>query len=188
MLPPGLAFVGVSEKAWAKNKTANLPRFYLDLAKERKSAEKGETAYTPAITLICGLKESLAMLKAEGLENVFARHLQLADATRKACQAMNCELFTDSPSPAVTAVRVPQGVDGSAIVKHLRTRYGITIAGGQDHLKGKIFRVAHLGYYGTFDILTALSGIEMTLSDLGHKFELGAGVRAAEQILKVGAK
>jgi aspartate aminotransferase-like enzyme len=186
MLPPGLAFVGVSDKAWGHNKSANMARFYLDLARERKSLEKGETAFTPAISLIVGLREALRLLKEEGLSEVFARHLKLAEATRRACVAMGCPLFTESPSPSVTAVRVPPGVDGSAVVKHLRTRYGVTIAGGQDHLKGKIFRVAHLGYFGTFDILSALSGIEMTLADLGHKLELGAGVRAAEQILKVG--
>jgi aspartate aminotransferase-like enzyme len=127
------------------------------------------------------------MLREEGLEKIFARHLRLADATRKACVAMGCELFApDAPSTAVTSVRVPAGVDGSALVKHLRTRYGITIAGGQDHLKGKIFRIAHLGYFGTFDILTAISGVEMTLADLGAKIELGSGVRAAEQVLRVG--
>jgi aspartate aminotransferase-like enzyme len=186
MLPPGLAFVGVSEKAWGRTKSANLPRFYLDLAKERKSQEKGETAYTPAISLVVGLRESLRMLKEEGLENVFARHARLADATRKALVAMGCELFTDAPSAAVTSVKVPADVDGSAIVKHLRTKYGITIAGGQDHLKGKIFRVAHLGFMGTFDLMTALTGIEMTLADLGHRFELGSGVRAAQAVLKVG--
>jgi aspartate aminotransferase-like enzyme len=183
MLPPGLALVGVSEKAWGRSAQANLPRFYLDLARERKAQEKGETAYTPAITLVTGLCESLRMLRAEGLEHVFARHLRLAEATRKACVAMRCELFATSPSPSVTAVRVPAGVDGAAIVKHMRTRYGLTIAGGQDHLKGKIFRVAHLGYFGEFDILTAISGLEMTLADLGHKFEHGAGVAAACAIL-----
>ncbi|HJZ84644.1 MAG TPA: alanine--glyoxylate aminotransferase family protein [Polyangia bacterium] len=186
MLPPGLAFVGVSEKAWGACKRANLPRFYLDLARERKSQDKGETAFTPAISLVVGLCEALRMLKEEGLDNVFARHLKLADATRKACAALGCQLFAASPAPSVTAVRVPAGVDGSALVKHLRTRYGITIAGGQDHLKGKIFRIAHLGYFGTFDILTAISGVEMTLADLGYSFELGSGIRAAEQVLRVG--
>ncbi len=185
MLPPGLAFVGVSEKAWARAAKATMPRFYLDLTRERKSQDKGETAFTPAISLVCGLRESLAMLKEEGLPQVFARHLRLADATRKACEALGCALFApEAPSPAVTSVKVPQGVEGGAIVKTLRTKYGITIAGGQDHLKGKIFRVAHLGYFGPFDILTAITGLEMTLADLGHKFDLGAGVGAAERVLK----
>ena len=184
MCPPGLAFVAASEKAWRFNQRADLPRFYLDLARERKNQEKSETAWTPAISLIVGLREALRMLKEEGLEQVFARHQRLAEATRDACVAIGCQLFaSDAPSPSVTAVKVPPGVDGSAMVKHLRSRYGITIAGGQEHLKGKIFRVAHLGYYDTFDILTAISGIEMTLADLGHPFERGAGVRAAARIL-----
>ena len=188
MCPPGLAFVGVSQKAWRFNERAGLPRFYLDLARERKNQEKSETAWTPAISLVVGLREALRMLKEEGLERVFARHRRLAEATRQACRAIGCALFAvDSPSPAVTAVKVPVGIDGSAMVKHLRARYGITIAGGQEHLKGKIFRVAHLGYYDTFDILTAISGIEMTLSDLGHSFERGAGVRAASELLRSGA-
>ena len=184
MLPPGLAFVGVSEKAWRRAESADLPRFYLDLSRERKAQQKGETAFTPAISLVLGLRESLAMLQEEGLPSVFARHLRLAEATRRACVALGCPLFAESPSPSVTAVSVPAGIDGSAFVKALRQKYGITIAGGQDHLKGRIFRVAHLGYFGEFDILTAITGIEMTLADLGHPIEAGAGVRAAEPVLR----
>src|SRR5262249_46308117 len=157
----GLAFVGVSEKAWGRAPKASLPRFYLDLARERKCQDKGETAYTPAISLIMGLSEALRMLKEEGLPEVFARHQLLAEATRAAAVGLGCELFAQAPSASVTAVRVPGKVDGSALVTQLRQKYGITIAGGQDHLKGKIFRVAHLGYFGPFDILTAISGLEM---------------------------
>ncbi len=186
MCPPGLACVGVSEKAWAFTQRAKLPRFYLDLNKERTNQDKSQSSWTPAVTLIAGLVEALRMIKEEGLPQVFARHLMLATATREACRALGCTLFAkESPSQAVTAVDVPAGVDGSEFVKILRTRYGITIAGGQEHLKGKIFRIAHLGYYDRFDILTTVGGVEMTLADLGYKFERGAGLAVASKILQV---
>jgi aspartate aminotransferase-like enzyme len=180
MLPPGLAMIAASEKAWKANERANLPRFYLDLARERKSQDKGETAFTPAISLIVGLQESLRMLKEETLEGVFNRHERLAKATRAAAGGLNLELFASAPTNAVTAIRVPSGIDGSAVVKQMRVRYGITIAGGQDHLKGKIVRIAHIGYFSEFDIITAVSGLEMTLSDLGYGIRPGSGVAAAQ--------
>lgn len=185
MLPPGLAFVGASEKAWARAKQANLPRFYFDLQKLKKKLAEGEPTWTPAVSLVVGLRESLRMIKAEGLENVFARHAALAAATRDAAVAMRCELFAQaSPSPSVTSVKVPQGLDGSALVKGLRTRHGITISGGQEHLKGKIFRVAHMGYFGPFDVITAIAGLEMMLASMGHPTEPGSGVAAAERSLR----
>jgi aspartate aminotransferase-like enzyme len=180
MLPPGLAIVAASEKAWQANERANLPRFYSDLARERKSQERGETAFTPAVSLIVGLQESLRMLKEETLEGVFNRHDRLAKATRAAAGGLGLELFASAPTNAVTAIRVPSGIDGSAVVKQMRTRYGITIAGGQDHLKGKIVRIAHIGYFSEFDIITAVSGLEMTLSDLGYGIRPGSGVAAAQ--------
>jgi aspartate aminotransferase-like enzyme len=180
MLPPGLAMVAVSEKAWKANARSNLPRFYADLARERKSQEKGETHFTPAVTLIVGLQESLRMLKEETLPGVFVRHERLAKATRAAAGGLGLELFAATPSNAVTAIRVPSGMDGTAVVRQMRTRYGITIAGGQDHLKGKIIRVAHIGYFSEFDIITAVSGLEMTLSDLGYAIRPGSGVAAAQ--------
>ena len=180
MLPPGLAMVGVSEKAWKANERSNLPRFYLDLARERKSQEKGETYFTPAVTLFVGLRESLRMLKEETLEGVFSRHERLARATRTAAGGLGLELFAATPTNAVTAIRVPSGIDGSAVVRQMRVRYGITIAGGQDHLKGKIVRIAHIGYFSEFDIITAISGLEMTLSDLGYRIKPGSGVAAAQ--------
>jgi aspartate aminotransferase-like enzyme len=184
MLPPGLAFVGVSEKAWARSAGAKLPRFYFDLPRLKKKLEEGEPTWTPAVSLVVGLRESLRMMKAEGLENVFARHASLAQATRAACTAMGCELFAKaSPSASVTSVTVPPGINGSDLVKGLRTHYGITISGGQEHLKGKIFRIAHMGYFGSFDIVTAIAGLEMMLSRLGHSLTLGAGVAAAERAL-----
>jgi aspartate aminotransferase-like enzyme len=180
MLPPGLAVVAVSDKAWKANERSNLPRFYLDLARERKSQEKGETAFTPAVSLVVGLRESLRMLKEETLEGVFHRHERLAKATRAATGGLGLELFSSSPANSVTGIRVPNGIDGSAVVKQMRTRYGITIAGGQDHLKGKIVRIAHIGYFSEFDIITAISGLEMTLSDLGFGIRPGSGVAAAQ--------
>jgi aspartate aminotransferase-like enzyme len=180
MLPPGLAVVAVSEKAWKANERSNLPRFYLDLMRERKSQEKGETAFTPAVSLVVGLRESLRMLKEETLEGVFHRHERLAKATRAATGGLGLELLSSSPVNSVTGIRVPNGIDGSAVVKQMRTRYGITIAGGQDHLKGKIVRIAHIGYFSEFDIITAISGLEMTLSDLGFGIRPGSGVAAAQ--------
>jgi aspartate aminotransferase-like enzyme len=180
MLPPGLAMIAASDKAWKANERCNLPRFYADLARERRSQEKGETAFTPAVSLIVGLQESLRMLKEETLEGVWNRHARLARATRAAAGGLGLELFASSPSNAVTAIRVPNGIDGSAVVRQMRVRYGITIAGGQEHLKGKIVRIAHIGYFSEFDIITAISGLEMTLSDLGYRIRPGSGVAAAQ--------
>ncbi len=180
MLPPGLAVITVSDKAWKANERANLPRFYLDLMRERKSQDKGETAFTPAVSLVVGLRESLRMLKEETLEGVWLRHERLAKATRAAAGGLGLELFSSSPTNAVTGISVPSGLDGTAIVRNMRIKYGITIAGGQDHLKGKIVRIAHIGYMSEFDIITAISGLEMTLSDLDFGIRPGAGVAAAQ--------
>ena len=180
MLPPGLAIVAVSDKGWKANERANLPRFYADLGRERKNQDKGDTSFTPAVSLIMGLRESLRMLKEETLAGVWNRHERLAKATRAASGGLGLELFSSSPVNSVTGFRMPNGIDGSAVIKQMRTRYGITIAGGQDHLKGKIVRIAHLGYIFEFDIITAISGLEMTLSDLGFGIRPGAGVAAAQ--------
>ncbi len=189
MLPPGLAFAALSEKAWKFMETAKCPRFYFDFKKERKNLKDNTTAYTPAASLIIGLREALRMIKEEGLENVFARHNRLARATRAAVKAMNLKpLAPDSPSDATTGVYVPEGVDGGKLVKYLRDEMGITLAGGQDHLKGKILRIAHLGYIDTFDIIVAISSIEMALRKFGHKMEFGKGVAAAQEILLEGHK
>lgn len=186
MLPPGLAFAAVSQKAWGFNQQSTLPRYYFDFAKELKNAKKGQNAYTPAVSLIIGLREVLSMIKEETLEGVFARHARLASATRAGVQALGLELFApDSPSNAVTAVKAPEGVDGQEVVKVLRDDYGVTIAGGQDHAKGKIFRLAHLGYVDDLDVLTGLAALEMALMDLGYELNERSGVRAAQMILKV---
>lgn len=189
MLPPGLAFAALSEKAWKFMETAKCPRFYFDFKKERKNLKNNTTAYTPAASLIIGLRDALKMLKEEGLENVFARHNRLARATRAAVKAMGLKLLApDSPSDAATGAYVPENIDGEKFVKYLRDDMGITMAGGQDHLKGKIIRIAHLGYVDTFDIIVAISSIEMALRKFGHKVEFGKGVAAAQEILLEGYK
>jgi serine---pyruvate transaminase len=184
MLPPGIAFVSVSEKAWKKAETSKMPKFYFNFKKERDNLAKNQTNFTSPVTLIIGLNESLKMLQAEGLENVFRRHEWLANATRKAVQAIGLELYPrESPSNAVTAVMTPQGIDGQAVYKNLREKYGITAAGGQDKAKGKIFRIAHLGYADRFDVITAIAGIEMVLKGMGYPVKLGTGVAAAQELL-----
>ncbi|MCH7646018.1 MAG: alanine--glyoxylate aminotransferase family protein [Nitrospinae bacterium] len=188
MLPPGLGFCCVATpKAWELVKRSTLPKYYFDLKKEYESLRKNSSAYTPAVSLVVGLREALRRIQAEGLEQVFARHDRLARATRSAMQAIGLELFAkDSPSNAVTAVKVPEGIDGTAIPRMLRDDYGITIAGGQSQLKGKIFRIAHLGYAFEWDVMVAVAATEMVLRRLGYDVELGTGVRAAQQTLLEG--
>ncbi len=184
MLPPGLAFVSVSDKAWKMADTAKTPKFYFNFKKERENLAKNQTNFTSAVTLIIGLNSCIKMLQDEGLETMFARHDRLARATRAGAAALGLKLFPkESPSNALTAIEAPAGVDGQAIYKDLRVKYGITGAGGQDKLKGKIFRIAHLGYADTFDVITAMAGIEMVLKGLGHPVKLGTGVGAAQEIL-----
>ncbi len=184
MLPPGLAFAAISDKAWEFNKTSKLPKFYFNWAKERTNLEKNQTNFTPAISLIGGLMQSLRMIKEEGLENVYKRIDKLAAATRVGANALGLKVFAKSPSPAVTAIVAPEGVDGQAIYKTLWKKYGVTGAGGQDQLKGKIFRIATLGYADKYDVITAIAALEFTLRDLGYKFEMGKGVAAATDALK----
>lgn len=180
MIPPGLAFIALSDKAWAKSESCDLPHFYFNLAKERNSLGKNQSAWTPAISLIQGLQESLRMILSEGLENVFKRHELLAQATRNAVDALGLErLAKKSPSTAVTAVKVPASItNGKAIPKLMRDKYGVTITGGQDELEGKIFRLSHFGYCGKFDITTGIACLELVLNELGHKVEYGKGVGA----------
>ena len=184
MLPPGLAFVGVSDKAWKFSDTAKCPRFYFNFKKERETLSKNQTNFTSPVTLIIGLNECLKLLQKEGLENAFARHARLAGATREAVKAIGLELFSrESHSNAVTAIKSPDGLDGQEIYKNLRVKYGITAAGGQGQARGKIFRIAHLGYADTFDIITAIAGVEMVLKSMGHPVKLGSGVAVAQELL-----
>ena len=187
MLPPGLAFISLNDKAWKFTETAKLPRFYFDLKKERKNLKDNTTAYTPAASLIIGLKEVLKMMKAEGLPNIFKKNERMARATRKAMTSLGLKLLApDAPAECATGVFTPEGVDGGKLLKSLRDDFGVTLAGGQDHLKGKILRIAHMGYIDTFDIITAVASIEMGLKKFGHKMEIGKGVAAAQEILLEG--
>lgn len=184
MLPPGLGFVSVSDKAWTRMETATAPRFYFDLKRERKAQKENQTAFTPAVSLMVGLKEALAMMKEEGKAEIFARHARLAAATRAGCAALGLKLLTPSPAESVTAVFNPPGVRPDAVYKGLRDRANLTIAGGQDALKGKIFRVAHLGYFDELDICTVLGAIELVLHEEGYRdFKPGASLAAAMPLL-----
>lgn len=185
MLPPGLAFVAVSEKAWSLNQTARCPRFYLDLKRERENLQKDSNAWTPAVSLWIGLEKSLEMMQKEGLEALFARHRMLARATREGVKGFGLAVYArQTPSDALTAVVAPEGFDGELIYKNLRNQYGITAAGGQDQLKGKVFRISHMGYADVFDIITAVSGVEMVLARMGYKgAPLGSGVAKAQGVL-----
>lgn len=185
MIPPGLAFIALSAKAWKAVEKSTLPKFYFNLVKEKKSQLKNQTAWTPGTQLIQGLQESLRMIRQEGLERMFARHDRLARATRAAVGALGLEILAkDAPSSAVTSVWVPASIkDGKQIPKRMREHYGVTIAGGQDELEGKIFRLSHFGYCGPFDITTGISALELVLHELGHPLEFGNGVGAALKIL-----
>ena len=183
MLPPGLSFISVSPKAWKLVEASSSPRYYLDLRKAKKAIEKTDTPFTPAITLIIALVEALSMIKQDGMPQVFARHKKMADATRAAMKALGLELFAPSASSdVVTAVKVPAGLDGEKLVKTMRDTYGVTIAGGQDELKGKVFRIAHMGFIEEFDVITGISCLEKVLAQMGYKFQMGSGIKAAEEV------
>lgn len=183
MLPPGLGFITVSPKAWKLVEASKSSRYYLDLRKAKKALDKNDTPFTSSITLIIALNEALKIMQLDGLENIFKRHRIMADATRAAMQALGLELFAPlAASDGVTAVKVPSGIDGEKLVKTMRDIYGVTIAGGQDELKGKVFRIAHMGFITESDIIIGLSCLEKVLTQMGYKFILGAGIRAAEEV------
>lgn len=184
MLPPGLSFVALSDKAWRLAERSDLPKYYFNFKKELIKLQANDTSFTPAITLVIGLRESLRMIRQEGLETLFARHEKLANATRAAVKALGLELYAEkSPSNAVTALKVPETIGAKELKSRFYERFGITVAGGQDRAKGNIIRIAHLGYYDRLDIIMVISALEMLLKEMGHNFELGAGVKAAEEIL-----
>ncbi|HEU4366714.1 MAG TPA: alanine--glyoxylate aminotransferase family protein [Methylomirabilota bacterium] len=183
MLPPGLGFCALSDKAWALNKTARLPRYYLDLAAERRTVLKNEAHFTPAVSIVIGLRTVLDMLEREGLPNVFKRHDRLARATRAGVEALGLGLFCKAtPSPAVTAVTPPPGVDSEAIVKAYSKTHNITIAGGQGEMKGRLFRLGHMGYAAEFDVIAALAALEQVLAEIGQPVDFGAGLRGAQKV------
>ena len=183
MLPPGLGFCALSEKAWRKTKSASLPKFYFNLADELKYVAKNEVRFTPAVSIVVGLRAALRMLEAEGLGNVFKRHDRLARATRAGVEALGLELFAKAaPSPAVTAVAAPKGLDSETIVAAYSKSFNITIAGGQGEMKGKLFRLGHMGYVAEFDVINALAALEQVLAEIGQPVDFGASVRAAQKI------
>jgi serine---pyruvate transaminase len=183
MCPPGLAFASVSERALEYAASRPDGRYYFDWSRTAKSQRKGASPFTPAVSIFLGLDVSLGMIEEEGLDNVMARHQLLARATRAGVVAMGLELFgdPDERSTVVTAVDLPDDVDGGKVPGALR-KLGITANGGQDHLKGRILRIAHCGYFGAFDIVTSLSGLEIALDQLGHAVEHGAGAGAAQKV------
>jgi aspartate aminotransferase-like enzyme len=180
MLPPGLSFVAMSERAWSAYATSDLPKFYLDLGPYRKTAAKDSNPFTPAVNLYFGLEAALDMMQKEGLEAIFARHERHRAAAQAGMEAIGLPLFAAKGhgSPAITAV-APKGLDAELLRKTVKEKFDILLAGGQDHLKGKVFRIGHLGYVCDRDVLTAVSAIEATLQSLGlHKGMMGAGVAA----------
>ena len=181
MMPPGLSFVALSERAWEANSRSNLPKFYLDLKSYRKTISKNSTPFTPAVNLYFALEASLEMMQEEGLEEIFKRHERHKKATQAAMKAINLSLFAAEGfgSPSITAVS-PKNIDAEIIRKYVKEKFDILLAGGQDHLKGKIFRIGHLGFVSDRDIITAIGAIETSLSSLGILNQpIGKGIEAA---------
>lgn len=181
MIPPGLAFVALSERAIARIQSSTMPRFYFDLKLALKAYQKDDTPWTPAASLVIGVDAALEMIRAEGIEQVWRRHKRMALAVRAGVAALGLKLFSDAASYAVTPVWLPEGVEWKAFNAALKKSYGITVAGGQDEFAGKIFRVSHLGYYDELDMVTVVAAIERSLHDCGWKCDLGAGVRAVQR-------
>ena len=184
MLPPGLALCTLSDKAWDRVKQAKLPRYYFNLLEEKKLVVKNQPHFTPAVSIVIGLREVLALLKAEGLANIFRRHDRLARATRAGVEALGLELFAKAtPSPAITSVVSPKGIDSEKVLAAYAKSHNITIAGGQGEMKGKVFRLGHMGYVGDFDVVIALAALEQVLAELGYPVDWGAAVGAAQKVL-----
>jgi len=182
MLPPGLAFISVSPKAWAQMESAKLPRYYFDLRREKKNAAKGESSWTPATSLILGLAEVLKYIQTLGMDQLVDNAQQLAAATRAACGALGLELFAPaSPSGAVTAINAPPGLSSTVIVKEFRQKFGSIIADGQSEMQGRLFRIAHLGYFDIADLFALVAELELILDANGVPVKLGAGVAAVQQ-------
>ncbi|OGH60330.1 MAG: hypothetical protein A3G34_09815 [Candidatus Lindowbacteria bacterium RIFCSPLOWO2_12_FULL_62_27] len=184
MIPPGLAMASVSDRAWAKVKESNLPKYYFSFDKHHKNIAKDTTPYTPAVSLIFALKAALDRMVAEGMDAIFERHQRLGRAMREGVGAMGLTLFAKRPVDVATAVNVPAGVDGGKLKKMFETDFGITVAGGQDAIKGKVVRIAHMGYMDPFDGLAALGALGMGLGRLGHRVDIGAGMGAAMKVIE----
>lgn len=183
MLPPGLAFVSVSDRAWKVIEANPHPRtFYFDLKKARAKLAENDTPFTPAHTLIKALRVSLKKIRGIGIENLWAVQARTAAAARAAFQALGLELFAARPNNALTVVKMPAGLDSTTLLSKLEKQYGLKLANGQDDLKGKIFRLAHMGYIDQFDVLAAISGVELILKEMGYPLEPGRGVAAAQKV------
>jgi len=183
MLPPGLAMIALSDRALDRAKNTRAPRYYFDLPRELKTQrDEHTTAWTPAISLIFGLTKALELIHAETLPAVYARHQLMAEATRAAAAPLGLKLIApDSPAPGVTGLLTPEGLDGGKLVRLMRDELGVSVQGGQDQMKGKLVRIGHMGYLGAFDMLAAVSAMEIGLSRLGHRFPPGAGVAAVQE-------
>ncbi len=188
MTPPGLSFVSVSDRAWAAAETATMPRVYFDLKRAREFSEKGQTPWTPAVSLLFGLQTGIGLIKQEGLENVFARHRRLGNICRSAAKAMGLTLLADhaQASNAVTAIMCPDGLTPKQVRSAVQDKFGIVLAGGQGKLTDSVFRVGHLGFVSETDVLTAMTAIGLTLEELGVKVDVTAGLDAARQALAGG--
>ena len=183
MLPPGLGFIAVSPKAWAKIDAFDAPAYYFNLKAARKKMVDFDTPYTPAHTLLMGLRVALRRIQDEGIEQVWDRHRRMSEACQAGIQALGLELFSARPAEGLTAFRVPEGFKEGDIRGKLSDRFGITTVGGQDKLKGKIVRIGHMGYFDELDVVAGLAALEMVLSDLGYKVVPGIAVTAAQKVL-----
>jgi aspartate aminotransferase-like enzyme len=188
MVPPGLAFLSISPKAWKLAETANLPHFYFNFKKEKKSGDAGESSWTPSTALILALAEALKYVKQIGMARLVENAEMLAEATRAAVAALGLELFSAAaPGSSVTAVKAPAGLDSGVIVKEFRNRFGAVIANGQGSMKGQIFRIAHLGYFDFADLFAVVAGLEIILNANGHRVKYGSGVAAVQEVYERAA-
>jgi aspartate aminotransferase-like enzyme len=186
MLPPGIAFATMSKKAWEFNQRSNLPKFYFDFKSYLKNADKNTTPWTPAISIIIGLALVLRNFRKDGLEKIYNHHANLSLATREAMKAIGLQLFAkSSPSPALTAIVAPPEIGAGKIISGLKENFGMTVAGGQNHAKGKIFRISHIGFIDKAATIAVISAVESVLKELGYKFDFGSGLKKAAEILAV---
>ncbi len=183
MLPPGLAMIALSDRALERAARNRTPRFYFDLNRELKAQrDEHTTAWTPAVSLIFGLNKSLDLIHGETLPRVYERHRVMAEATRASAPALGLRLIApDSPAPGVTGLLVPEGIDSGKVVRMMRDELGVSVQGGQDQMKGRLVRIGHMGYLGPFDMLAAVSALEIALGRMGHRFTIGAGVAAVQE-------
>ena len=188
MIPPGISFMSISQKAWALNESAKLPRFYFDLKRELKNAVNGESAWTPNTSLLLAMAESLKYIKTLGMDKLVANAQMLALAMRAAASALGLEVFSSSPGGSVTAIRAPQGMNSGVIVKEFRQRFGAIITNGQGEMQGQIFRIAHLGYFDFMDLFAMVAALEIILNANGHPVVYGSGVAAVQQIYAEAAQ